>query len=103
MRSFNDIYVETTPIEYDDELEVNLLCLYADYEPLSFKEANKSECWRTAMKEEIRALKKNDTWVLTSLPPQQKAIEVKWVFKIKRAANGTIDRYKVRLVAKGYG
>ena len=71
MRSLNDIYAETTPIEYDDELEMNLLCLYANHEPLSFKEENNSESWKIAIKEEIRALEKNDTWVLTSLPPQQ--------------------------------
>ena len=53
------------------------------------------------MKEEIHAIEKNDTW-LTMLPNGQKAIGVKWVYKIKRNADGEIDRYKARLVAKGY-
>ena len=55
-----------------------------------------------AMKEEIQALERNNTWILTALPPQQKAISVKWVFKIKRTADGEVDRYKAQLVVKGY-
>jgi hypothetical protein len=54
------------------------------------------------MEEEIHAIQKNDTWELTALPPKKKTIDVKWVYKIKRTADGGIDRYKARLVAKGY-
>ena len=54
------------------------------------------------MDEEIRAIEKNDTWELTSLPKGQKAIGVKWVYKTKQNAKGEIERHKARLVAKGY-
>jgi hypothetical protein len=54
------------------------------------------------MEEEIHAIQKNDTWELTTLPSNQKAIGVKWVYKIKHTAEGEVSRYKVRLVAKGY-
>ena len=54
------------------------------------------------MDEEIEAIKKNDTWELTTLPPRHKSIGVKWVYKIKRNAKGEIERYKARLVVKGY-
>lgn len=54
------------------------------------------------MSEEIKALEDNQTWNLTSLPPNKKAIGCKWVYKIKYKADGTIERYKARLVAKGY-
>ena len=54
------------------------------------------------MDEEIRAIEKNDTWELTSLPKGHKAIGVKWVYKTKRNAKGEIERHKARLVAKGY-
>jgi hypothetical protein len=54
------------------------------------------------MEEEIHAIQKNDTWELSELPPKKKTIGVKWVYKIKRTADGGVDRYKARLVAKGY-
>ena len=54
------------------------------------------------MKEEMHAIQKNDTWELTTLSQNNKAIGVKWVFKIKSKADDKIDRYKARLVTKGY-
>ena len=41
-------------------------------------------------------------WSLVSLPPGKHPVGCKWVYKIKYRADGTIQRYKVRLVAKGY-
>jgi histone deacetylase 1/2 len=55
-----------------------------------------------AMDVEYTALMKNKTWHL--VPPEQgrNLIDCKWVYKIKRNADGSIDRYKARLVAKGF-
>ena len=47
-------------------------------------------------------MKVNQVWSLVDLPPGRKAIGNKWILKIKRKADGSIDRYKVRLVEKGY-
>ncbi|KAK6147652.1 hypothetical protein DH2020_018564 [Rehmannia glutinosa] len=54
------------------------------------------------MKTELNALEKNNTWVLTELPPSHNCIGCKWVYKVKYKSNGSIERYKARLVAKGY-
>jgi Reverse transcriptase (RNA-dependent DNA polymerase) len=54
------------------------------------------------MDDEIRAIEKNDTWELTSLPRGHKAIGVKWVYKKKMNPQGEVEKYKARLVAKGY-
>ena len=54
------------------------------------------------MDEEIRSIKKNATLELVSLPKGRKAIGVKWVYKTKKNAKGEIERYKARLVVKGY-
>uniref|UniRef100_A0A2N9F020 Integrase catalytic domain-containing protein n=1 Tax=Fagus sylvatica TaxID=28930 RepID=A0A2N9F020_FAGSY len=67
-----------------------------------FKEAVQDKKWRNAMDEEIKAIKKNDTWELTTLPHGKKAIGVKWVYKMKKNAKGEVERYKARLVVKGY-
>nr|GEV63257.1 ribonuclease H-like domain, reverse transcriptase, RNA-dependent DNA polymerase [Tanacetum cinerariifolium] len=53
------------------------------------------------MEIELDLINKNNTWALTTLPLNQKAIGLKWVFK-KRDAKGNIIKYKARLVAKGY-
>lgn len=74
-------------------------------EPRSFAEAIRTPeelQWREAALEEINALMANGTWTLMKLPPGKKAIGSKWVFKVKRKADGSIERYKARLVAKGY-
>lgn len=45
---------------------------------------------------------RNRTWHLVPCPKGCNIIGYKWVYKVKRKANGTIDRYKAQLVAKGY-
>ncbi|GJS84530.1 zinc finger, CCHC-type containing protein [Tanacetum coccineum] len=52
--------------------------------------------------ENLDSIIKNNTWTLTTLPTNHKAIGLKWVFKTKRDAKGEIIKYKARLVAKGY-
>jgi len=44
----------------------------------------------------------NNTWILTDLPPGCKLVGCKWIFKKKLRPDGTVDKYKVRLVAKGF-
>src|SRR6266540_5801944 len=55
-----------------------------------------------AMEEELEALCKNKTWVLTALPAGKKAVSCKWVYTVKQNAEGKVERYKARLVARGY-
>jgi histone deacetylase 1/2 len=58
--------------------------------------------WKQAMDLEFAALLKNKTWHLVPSPKGKNIINCKWVFKLKRKADGSIDKYKGRLVAKGY-
>ncbi|XP_076935039.1 putative mitochondrial protein AtMg00820 [Bidens hawaiensis] len=62
----------------------------------------KDEKWIEAMKTEIQALEKNETRTLERLPDGKRAIDSKWVYKIKYKPNGEVERYKDRLIAKGY-
>ncbi|KAD5317800.1 hypothetical protein E3N88_17746 [Mikania micrantha] len=83
------------------DLNVNKL-LIAEEEPQNYKEAAKDKKWVEAMQAELNSINKNNTWTLTKLPSNHKAIGLKWVFKTKRDANGEIIKHKARLVAKGY-
>lgn len=51
---------------------------------------------------ELAALHKNNTWEFVTLSPKKKAMSSKWVYKIKLKSDGTLERYKARLVAKDY-
>ncbi|KAG9444835.1 hypothetical protein H6P81_016175 [Aristolochia fimbriata] len=72
------------------------------YEPSAYREASSDPLWQQAMAEELQALDKAHTWDLVSLPPGKSPICCKWVYKVKTKADGSIDRYKARLVAKAY-
>lgn len=73
--------------------------------PDTFEDALRREDsieWKKAMDREIASLKENRTWILTELPPGATAIPCKWVFRLKKNPDGTIDKYKGRLVVKGF-
>ncbi|KAJ6340305.1 hypothetical protein OIU77_008126 [Salix suchowensis] len=74
----------------------------SNFEPMSFKEADRFECWHSAMKDEISALHANNTWSLVPFDPSMNVVGCRWVYKIKRRANREVDRYKARLVARGF-
>jgi len=54
------------------------------------------------MDEEMVALDANATWESVALPEDKKVIGCKWVYKVKHNADGSMSRYKTRLVVKGY-
>lgn len=70
--------------------------------PTNWKIAKQDPKWCEAMREELEALKKNQTWEMTELPTGKKAVGCKWVFTVKQSPEGKIERYKARLVARGY-
>ena len=89
--------------EYVVQNNVAYCLLIEDGESSTFHEVIKSSdksLWITTMQEEIEALDKNKTWDLVSL--LQEAIGNRWVYKIKGDANNQVERYRARLVVKGY-
>lgn len=54
------------------------------------------------MDEEMTSLAENNTWELVSPPKGKKIIQNRWVLQVKIKTDGTLDRFKARLLAKGY-
>ena len=97
VRSLRDSNALRPPARYCEAIEVT--------EPKTFSEAMTGPWaseWHTAAQEEYDSLTKMGVWELQELPPGRKAIGNKWVFKVKRDADGTIKRFKARLVAQGF-
>jgi hypothetical protein len=85
-----------------EDYEYSGLCLLAADEPVSVEQALEETCWKDAMQAELQAIRDNNTWSLSELPKDHRAIGLKWVFKVKRDVAGNIVKHKARLVAKGY-
>ena len=66
-----------------------------------FHEVVKDPKWREAMPKEIEALELKHTWNIVDLPPGRKPINCKWVYKAKYNSDGSIEKYKTRLVIQG--
>lgn len=93
-------------LEFSDHNFNNFFHCFLSYvtenkDPIHFKQAVVDEGWVEAMNTELAALELNQTWTLTTLPPNKKAIGCKWIYKTKYKADGTMDRKKARLVILG--
>lgn len=78
---------------------------FVDDDPLTIEEAKHRidwPEWKKAIDSEYNSLLENNTWTVCELPKGRTAISNKWVFKLKRKADGSIDKYKARLVARGF-
>ena len=54
------------------------------------------------MDQKYAALMRNNTWDLVELPPIRNVVGSKWVFRTKFNSDGSIQKYKARLVAQGF-
>ena len=73
-----------------------------DLEPSTYDEAAGQQCWKEAMMEEYKSIMKNDVWEVVPRPNGKSVVTSKWIFKIKHVADGSIDKYKARFVARGF-
>jgi len=70
--------------------------------PKTFRSALADPQWCAAMETEYAALVQNHTWDLVPRPPQANVVSGKWVFKHKFKSDGSLERYKARLVCRGF-
>jgi hypothetical protein len=74
-------------------------------DPKTLKEARSRPDWpkwQEAMDREIATLEEAGTWITVPKPPNKNIVGSKWVFRIKRKSDGSIEKYKARLVARGF-
>jgi hypothetical protein len=88
-KSFGDDFIVYLMDDTPRTIEEAYLSLDADY-------------WKEAIKSEMDSIMSNGTWEVVSRPYGCKPIRCKWMFKKNIRHDGTIEKYKVRLVAKGY-
>lgn len=76
------------------------------HEPTSYDEAVNDPIhgrrWREAIEDELQNLENHQTWEYDKLPLGRKAIGSKWMFKVKYNTDGSVARFKARLVAQGF-
>jgi len=93
--------------------EMNAVTLHEAYmvfrqaikEPVSIREVwfcVDRDRWIIAMRKEIQTLTDNGTWIRVRRPKGKNIISCKWVFKMKKKADGSVEVYKARLVARGF-
>jgi hypothetical protein len=70
--------------------------------PTSHRGALREPAWQSAMSAELDALQQNGTWILVPRPPGVNVVGSKWIFKTKHHPDGSIDKHKARLVARGF-
>jgi len=73
-----------------------------EVEPTCFEQTVGNPKWDNAMDERMATLDANATWEFVALPKDKKAIRCKWVYKVKHNVDGSVSKYKAKLVAKGY-
>ncbi|KAL6329944.1 hypothetical protein AAG906_039859 [Vitis piasezkii] len=70
--------------------------------PRNIQESFDDPNWKVAVMEEINALKRSGSWELVDLPKEKRTVGCKWIFIVKCKVDGSIERYKARLGAKGF-
>jgi hypothetical protein len=71
-------------------------------EPSTFEEASSRQVWRDAMMEEYNSIMKNDVWEVVPRPEGKSVVTSRWLYKLKHAADGSIEKYKAHFVARGF-
>lgn len=71
-------------------------------EPNTYQEAMNSDQrdqWKEAMNLDLSSMKSSNAWTLTDLPPGERNLDYRWIFEIKRNPDGTVKKYRARIVA----
>ena len=73
-----------------------------DTVPDTYEEASAHQVWRNSMMEEYNSIMKNEVWEVVPRPEGKSVVTSKWLYKIKHAADGSIEKFKACFVARGF-
>jgi hypothetical protein len=73
-----------------------------DYEPSCYDETSSQPVWRDAMMEEYQCIMKNDVWDIVLRLEGKSIVTSKWIYKIKKIANRSIEKHKTRFFNRGF-
>ena len=89
-----------------DEIKIQYqYCFNIEEDPRTYSEAMASQevaFWKEAINDEMDSIMQNNTWKLSDLPPGCKPLGCKWIFKKKMKVDGSIEKFKARLVIQGF-
>ena len=105
LKTIADIYSQTQPIKLSTQHPLPTCFLSSKVphvEPSTHIQALEDPHWTQAMHTEYQAIIDNNTWSLVRKNETMNIIGCRWIFKLKFKSDGSIDRYKAWLVAKGY-
>ena len=71
-------------------------------EPSSFEEAVEDPAWVDAMVEEYDSIVRNSAWEIVPRPEGKSVVGSRWIYKVKQAANGSVEKYKERFFSQGF-
>ncbi|GKD28427.1 zinc finger, CCHC-type containing protein, partial [Tanacetum coccineum] len=107
VESQRDDHFDDVPIERsrDQVRSQYSYCYSIEEDPRTYDEAMQSRdaaFWKEAIDDEIGSIMENNTWILSNLLPGCKPLGCKWIFKRKMKVDGTIDKFKARLIIQGF-
>lgn len=104
--SFGPDFITAFVVEYSEKIDSEFVSIFLIVEePRTYNEAVTSVdsmFWKEAILSEGDSIISNETWELADLPINCKPIKTKWIFRKKLRPDGTVERFKARLVVVGY-
>ena len=85
-------------IQMPNRLGMLLMASLRDSEPSTFEEASQHHVWRDAMMDEYHFIMKNDVWEIVLKPEGKSVVTSRWIYKLKHAAIGSVEKYKAWFV-----
>jgi hypothetical protein len=79
-----------------------LMTELTDVKPSTYEQATQHGVWKEAMMEEYASIMKNDVWEVVPRPEGKRVVGSRWIYKVKHAADGSVEKYKACFVAKGF-